>query len=303
MSLRILALLLVAATPAVAHDASSLVSNEAVWTYDPWVVAPLYLSGCLYLIGMRRLWRRAGAGRGLRHWQVACFWAGWLGIALALISPLHWLGERLFTAHMIEHTVLMVIGAPLIAAARPMDAMLWALSKRLRISIGSLGAAAARSPLWRSVSHPLGATALHAVAIWAWHMPFFYDFVLTSLLAHRLQHLSFLITAVLFWWSLLHGRLRERGHGLAVLCLFVTMVHTALLGALLTLSRRLWYSQQNTFAEVFGLTRLEDQQLAGLVMWVPMGLIYTVAALAIAAHWIAHSGSYLRNKHNVVYAR
>jgi len=204
---------------------------------------------------------------------------------------------------MVEHTVLMVIGAPLIAAARPLDAVLWALPKRLRIAIGGLGAAVARSSLWRSVTHPLGATGLHAVAIWSWHMPLLYDLVLTSVLAHRLQHLSFVATAVLFWWSLFHGRLRERGHALAMLCLFVTMVHTAVLGALLTLSRRLWYFQQTAFAETFGLTPLEDQQLAGLVMWVPMGLIYTAAALAIAAHWIAHSADSVRDKNNVVYAR
>jgi putative membrane protein len=303
MSLYILTTLLLAATPAVAHDASSLVSGEAVWTYDLWVVIPLYLSGCLYVIGMRRLWRRAGVGHGLRHWQVACFWAGWSAVALALISPLHWLGERLFTAHMVEHTVLMVVGAPLIAVARPMDAMLWALPKGLRIGTGSLGAAVARSSPWRFVSHPLGATALHAMAIWAWHMPVLYNLVLSDILAHRLQHFSFLATAVLFWWSLIHGRLRERGHGLAVLCLFMTMVHTGALGALLTLSPRIWYSEQTAFAEALGLTGLEDQQLAGLVMWVPMNLIYTAAALAIAAHWIGHSGRHLRDKRDVVYAR
>jgi len=302
MTLHILIAFLWAATPAMAHDVT-LVSSEALWTYDPWVVTPLYLSGCLYLIGMRRLWRRAGVGHGLRRWQVVCFWAGWSVIALALISPLHWLGERLFTAHMVEHTVLMVVGAPLIAAARPMDGVLWALPKQLRISIGSFGATAARSSLWRFVSHPVGATGIHAIAIWAWHMPLLYDLVLTSVVAHRLQHFSFVTTAVLFWWSLLHGRLRERGHGLAMLCLFVTMVHTAVLGALLTLSRRLWYSQQAGFAEALGLTPIEDQQLAGLVMWVPMGLIYTVAALAIAAHWIVHSGDSVPDKNNVVYAR
>lgn len=301
MTLRILIALLWAATPAMAHELS-VVSGEAVWTYDPWVVTPLYFSGFLYLVGMRRVWRRAGVGHGLRRWQVVCFWAGWSTMALALISPLHWLGERLFTAHMIEHTVLMVIGAPLIAAARPLDGVLWALPKRLRISIGGLGAAAARSALWRFISHPVGATGLHGVAIWAWHMPQLYDLVLTSVVAHRLQHLSFVVTAVLFWWSLLHGRMRERGHGVAMLCLFVTMVHTAVLGALLTLSRRLWYSQQAGFAEALGLTPLEDQQLAGLVMWVPMGLIYTVAALTIAAYWIAHSGRHLQDKSNVVYA-
>ena len=69
----------------------------------------------------------AGPGRGVRHWQVACFWTGWTLLALALLSPLHWLGEHLFVAHMVEHEVLMVVAAPLLAVARPIGAFLWAL--------------------------------------------------------------------------------------------------------------------------------------------------------------------------------
>lgn len=101
------------------HPATSYAAIDVAWSYDPLVVIPLYLSALLYLVGTLRLWRRAGTGRGVRFRQAASFWTGWTFLALALVSPLHWLGEHLFTAHMLEHEILMVVAAPLLVLARP----------------------------------------------------------------------------------------------------------------------------------------------------------------------------------------
>jgi cytochrome c oxidase assembly factor CtaG len=281
---------LLAATPAAAHHGSLIFSSaEVAWTYDLRVVVPLYLSATLYLSGTFRLWRRAGHGRGVRHWQAACFWLGWTFLALALVSPLHWLGEHLFTAHMIEHELLMVVAAPLLVLARPGGAMMWGLPAAWRGPIGGLERRPAFAALWGWLTDPLVATILHGVALWAWHMPVLYDAVLTNDLVHWLQHLSFFITGLLFWWSLLWGRARERGYGAAVLYLFFTALHSGVLGVLLIFSRAAWYPAQAAFAGDFGLTPLEDQQLAGLVMWVPAGLVYAAAALALAGVWISRT--------------
>jgi cytochrome c oxidase assembly factor CtaG len=282
--------LALAAALAAAHGLADAWANGAAWTYDPWVVVPLYASGILYLRGTLRLWARGGHGRGVRRWQVACFWCGWTLLALALVSPLHWLGERLFVAHMLEHEIVMVAAAPLLAAARPVGAFLWGLPQGWRRALGGLARRAPVASAWRAISDPLAATLLHAVALWAWHMPLLYNAVLADVTAHRLQHVSFLVTALLFWWSLLYGRARARGYGAAVLYLFATMLHSAALGILLTLSRAVWYPAQGPFAAALGLTPLQDQQLAGLIMWVPAGLVYTAAALAFAARWIARAG-------------
>jgi cytochrome c oxidase assembly factor CtaG len=128
------------------------------------------------------------------------------------------------------------------------------------------------------------------VAIWAWHMPQLYGAALEHVAIHRLQHVCFVATALLFWWSLLYGARRQRGYGVALFCLFATLLHTGALGLALGFSRHLWYPQQASQASDWGLTALEDQQLAGLVMWVPMGLIYTAAALLLASWWITWSG-------------
>src|SRR5215207_1618025 len=287
-----LAILLVAGD-AQAHHTATYSSSLAVWTFDPRVLVPLCLSGGLYFMGSCRLWRRAGPGRGVRPWQAACFWAGWMALVVGLVSPLHWLGGHLFTAHMIEHEILMVVAAPLLVLARPAGAMMWALPARWRGPIGGIGRTRWFSATWRFLTDPLVATVLHAVALWAWHMPSLYNAVLTDGFAHWLQHLSFFITALLFWWSLLQGRARQRGYGAAVFYLFATALHTALLGVLLTVSKGLWYPGQGAFAASFGLTPLEDQQFAGLVMWVPAGLVYAGAALALAGLWIGRSGARL----------
>jgi cytochrome c oxidase assembly factor CtaG len=251
----------------------------------------LVASAALYITGSGRVWRHAGYGHGVRSWQAACFWSGWICLALALLSPLHWLGERLFVAHMIEHEVLMVVAAPLLALARPVGAFLWALPQRSRTRLGRAARHLFVAVPWRVLRNPLVATLVHAIALWVWHMPVLYNTVLADVAMHRLQHASFFFTAVLFWWSLCYGPLRERGYGIAVGCLFFTTLHSAVLGIFLTLARQHWYPQQGEFAALCGLTPLEDQQLAGLVMWVPPGLIYLGFALYLAARWISEAGA------------
>jgi cytochrome c oxidase assembly factor CtaG len=126
---------------------------------------------------------------------------------------------------------------------------------------------------------------IHGVAIWVWHAPLLFDAAVVDVTMHRLQHLSFLLTAVLFWWSVL----RSSETGVAAWHLFTTMLHTSVLGALMALSPRVLYGAQTATALQWGLTPLEDQQLAGLIMWIPAGTIYAGAALALMAIWVRHS--------------
>ncbi len=280
------ALLIVEAAPAAAHIDQSALSSSAAWTYDPWLVAPLFAVGIAFLLGTRNLWRAAGVGRGLKIKQVAAFWAGWSILALALVSPLHWLGEHLFTAHMIEHELLMIAAAPLLAYARPSGALPWSLPLKLRRYVALLTSSAPSVAVWSVIGHPLTATVLHGAALWVWHAPVLYTLALANETVHRLEHLSFFFTGLLFWWTLLHGRGAGRGErirdAVAIGCLFLTVLHSGVLAALLTVSTRLWYPAQVQFSADFGLSPLEDQQLAGALMWVPMGALYTAAALFFA---------------------
>lgn len=260
-------------TPVLAHEGND---HDAAWTLAPSVTLPLALAALLYGIGVVRLWRRAGRGRaGLRRgaFLYAC---GWLSLAGALVSPLHEAGERSFTPHMIEHEIIMLVSALLLVAARPGVALLWALPDGPRQLLGSTG----RWPLWRTLADPFVATALQAAIIVAWHAPALFDRALRSEGWHIVQHLSFLAAALLFWRAMLDQRAGRGGAFAAAACLFVTSMIGGGLGALMTLAHSPWY---NAYASLgmtpSGLTPEQDQQLAGLIMWVPGGLYHLAAAL------------------------
>lgn len=195
--------------------------------------------------------RRSRRGRPLRRASAVCFAGGVAVLAIALVSPLHDLAEAKLWAHMVQHELLMVVAAPLLVAARPLGAFAWVI--RLRI------------PGW--LSDPYAAFVLHAAAIWLWHIPGAFAWSLQNEALHFAQHASFFVTALMLWESVL-GKA-----GPALMSVFGTMLHTGALGALLALSSRTWYAGY----------ALEDQQLAGLIMWVPAGLAYPIAAVFVVS--------------------
>lgn len=280
----IVIMLLTASSAAEAHG-DEIHLAHSVWTFDPWIVVPLFLSAALYGRGVLRLWSRASESRKMVQWRAAAFAVGWLALAGALVSPLHWLGERLLTFHMIEHEILMAISAPLMVIARPIGPLLWGLPKRLRSLTAKMMKTAPAQAAWKWTSGGTTSTLLHGLAIWVWHAPVFFDAAVANVAVHRLQHLSFFATALLFWWSVFW----RSDRGVAAWHLFITMLHTSILGALMTLAPRFLYIARGDFVEGWGLTPLEDQQLAGLVMWIPAGTIYAGAALTLAAVWVATS--------------
>ena len=278
----VLALLLLSPSAARAHAAAAHLS----WSFEPWVIACLGISALLYALGLRRLWSHAGAGRGIGGRQVTAFAAGWLTLVAALLSPLDALGAQLFSAHMVQHELLMVVAAPLLVLGRPLVAWTWALPMAARRGAGVWTRHAAWARPWQAITSPLGAWLLHALALWVWHVPALFDAALANEAVHALQHASFLIGALLFWWSVL-GRTPRRAYGAELLSLFTTLLHTAALGALLALAGSPWYAAYFGRTGAFGLSALEDQQLGGLVMWMPAGFGYLAAALVLMARLLA----------------
>ena len=266
------------------------------WGRDPVVWLCLLASGWLYLRGVRRLWRESGAGRGVRRWEAAAYAGGWAALCVALVSPLHPWGEVLFSAHMTQHEVLMVAAAPLLVLGRPLVAFLWAVPVGWARALGEAAKAAWWRRAWGTLTNPLAAWAAHALALWVWHVPALFEATLRSDLVHTLQHVSFLGSALLFWWALVHGPRGLSGYGAAVLYLFTTSVHSGVLGAFLALTGRVLYPAYSRTARTWGLTPLEDQQLGGLIMWVPAGLVYVAAGLALLAGWMRESERAVRRR-------
>ncbi|HEX6644052.1 MAG TPA: cytochrome c oxidase assembly protein [Gemmatimonadales bacterium] len=285
-------LLLLAAVPtaAAAHEGKPPAPHDlaGAWPTDPGVLAPLLGAMVLYLLGVRRLRERAG-GAAFRG-RVPLFVAGWLVLAVALATPLHALGSALFSAHMLQHELVMAVAAPLLVLGRPLAPMLFALPEGWRRPVGLVAARGPGGALAGFLANPLVATLLHAAAVLFWHVPPFYEATLTSEAAHAAQHASFLLTALVFWWALLRGNARPK-RGAAVIALFATTVYTGGLGALLTVSETPWYTAYGNAALPWGLTPLEDQQLAGIIMWMPGAGPYLVAALLLISGWIRDGGS------------
>lgn len=256
------------------------------WNSEPWLWSLMLGSAGLYACGLARLWREAGPGRGIQPVRAAAFALGWLALAAALLSPLDTWSARLFSVHMVQHELLMLVAAPLLAVARPLGAFVWALPRRWR------------RPAWRCVheggiqrsvralSQPLTAWAVHAAALWVWHVPALFQRALASEPVHIAQHLSFFVTALLFWWALLRPGMQRDGYGLSTLYVLTTAMHTGALGALLTFAQTPWYPAYAASAQELGMTALEDQQLGGLIMWVPAGFVYLGIALMLFGAWL-----------------
>jgi putative membrane protein len=264
--------------PALAHVAPGAAEHEPGqggadrWlTLDPWALVPLAVLVVGFAAGTLR--RRRGAR--VPALRLASFAAAAVALALALVWPLDALGERWFWAHMAQHMLLLAIAPPLLAIARPGAMMLNAVPRRLR--------PATAAPLrWRALRplRALGRSAavagvLQAAVIWGWHLPAAFDLALRDDTVHRLEHLSFLLAGLLFWRTVAAAREREALR--AVLWLFLTLLHSGMLGALLTFAPRPLYASY----AAGGADALADQQLAGMLMWVPMAAVYVLAAMVI----------------------
>jgi len=233
-----------------------------------------------YAKGVASLWRRAGIGRGIRMREALAFAAGWSALAVALYSPVDTLADRSFAVHMAQHELLMIVAAPLLAASRTYEAWSWALRRH---GVRTLAAIAAG---WRWLAAPTRAWWLHAAALWLWHVPALFLAALGNESIHALQHASFFVSALLFWWAVFGSR-RRRHQGTALALLVTTMLQMNALGLLLTFAPAPWYASD--VPPPWGLTALEDQQIGALVMWMFGGMVYAAAALAVVLRWLTPS--------------
>lgn len=205
-----------------------------------------------------------------RRRQFWLFHGALLLAALSLFGPLDDWAQASAAWHMTQHMLLMLVIAPLLVLARPLP--------QWRRLLGRRADGLWRGPL-RLARLPLACAVLHGALIWIWHAPLPYRLALDNPWWHLFEHACFLFSAWLFWWAVLHAAARQQGR--ALLALLLTSMHTGLLGALLTFARLPLYREGGALA---------DQQLAGLLMWVPGGLLYLAAAAWCTRRWLVRLG-------------
>lgn len=211
-----------------------------------------------------------GYERGARHTPVRA-WRRWLlrsTLVLALvimIGPVDRLAEVSAAAHMAQHMAIIALLAPMFAIARPLPQLL--------VGFGRVG-----RPVWqwgfKITQFPMLCAYIHGVVIWFWHVPYFYMLAVQNSWVHGLAHMCFLVSAIWFWWACLYPA--QRNIPFALLALLLTLMHTGFLGALLTFAAQPLYSEAR---------HLQDQQLAGLLMWVIGGFPYMAASIWAGHRW------------------
>jgi putative membrane protein len=263
---------------------------DALWTRASWplewpVILGVLLMTWLYVRGTRRLWSAAGRGRGLSAKQAALFAAGMLVLVLALLTPLAAMGSSLFSVHMVQHLLLVQVIAPLLVLGKSSVAVAHALPGRgWRLWLQRPSVRRTR----RFFTHWVVAWTLHAIAVVGWHIPAAFQWAQRSEVAHALQHACFLGTALLFWHSTGLGRFglgaaHRSTHLVGALSIFATGVYGAVLGATFTLSKTLLYEQYARRALAWGLLPLEDQRLAGMILWIGGSTLSLLTAIAFIA--------------------
>jgi putative membrane protein len=283
------------ADPILRDEEGILPTPGMLWRWENWsrelsILIPLLFLLIWYVIGAVRRGNQRGIGK--HH---LAFAAGWFSLFLALVSPIHRLGDVLFSAHMLQHEVLLLISAPLMAASHLGVTLLYALPRSKRKPVGTWAAKMEHASPLSCIFSALGAFLLHAVALWIWHIPYLYEATIESDFIHALQHVSFFLSGVLFWSALYGAGRSTMSYGAGVLYVFGAATYCSALGALLTFSSVIWYPIYANRTESWNLTPLQDQQLGGLLMWVPSGVVFIVIGIWLFARWLTASEQRLRN--------
>ncbi|GII94537.1 cytochrome c oxidase assembly protein [Sinosporangium siamense] len=253
--------------------------------------AGLVLAGGGYLAGLRVLAGgdqntvRQGARRLGTH-RAYAFACGMLAVAVALLPPFEPIADQRFSTHMVQHMLLIAVAAPLLALGAAEVVIPLALPVRARRRLAALTHASRTLPLLRLLWLPVTAWLAHLAVLWFWHLPGPYDLALKSDPVHALEHLTFLAGAWLLWWHVTTPTARKLSAPVALLYMFVTAVPSAALGAVLTLAPTPLFPVQAGAAARSGVDPLADQQLAGLVMWVPADVVYLISFVILFLLWM-----------------
>lgn len=252
------------------------------WPFEPWVYFALLLTAGVYLRGWL-VWHRRDARRWPRG-QLIAFGAGLAVLFLALASPIEPFTGLLLQVHMLQHLLLMMVAPPLLWLGAPMLPLLRGMPRALRTYwVAPLLRAQLLRRLFSMLTRPAPAWLLFTAATWFWHLPPIYERALRSDGWHYLQHLCFLGTALLFWYPVIRPYPSRPSWSpwLLIPYLILADVQNTILSALLTFSDQPLYSYYVTRPRLGNLSPLEDQAIAGVLMWVPGSLAYLVPLFVI----------------------
>jgi len=246
------------------------------WNWEPSILIGTVLITGLYLYAIGPLRKRYFPEEPVKTGQTVSFLVGVFFMFLSLVSPLDELGDSyLFSAHMVQHLVLTMIGPPLLVIGTPG----WFIKPLVRNKIAFRVA--------KALTYPAVAFVLYNVDFWLWHAPPLYNATLENQNIHILEHLTFIVFGILNWWPIFSQSkdLPRLSIGGQILYLFLSGMPSVLLGAGLTFSPPL-YAPYIAAPRVWGISAATDQQLGGLIMWVPVSISYIVVMSVLFIRWM-----------------
>jgi cytochrome c oxidase assembly factor CtaG len=246
------------------------------WNWEPSILIGTALLTGLYLYAIGPLRKRYYPAEQVRTGQTISFLLGMLVMFLALASPLDELGDSyLFSAHMVQHLFLTIIGPPLLLLGTPE----WFVKPLLRNEVVF--------KIAKALTYPAVAFVLYNADFWLWHAPPLYNATLENQNIHILEHLTFIVFGILYWWPIFSPSkdLPRLSIGGQILYLFLSGMPSVLLGAGLTFSPPL-YAPYLAAPRIWGISAATDQQLGGLIMWVPVSILYIIIMSVLFIRWM-----------------
>jgi len=247
------------------------------WNWEPSILIGLALQAGAYLACVGPLRARFPGAQPVPQARIQTFLLGVLILFIALVSPIDTLGDGyLLTAHMIQHLLITLIAPPLLLLGTPR----WLFRPLLRLPLAM--------PIGRALTHPVVGYLLYNVTFSVWHVPQYYELTLHNLPAHILEHMMFIGTATLMWWPVFSplDELPALPAPLQCLYLFLQSIPPTILGALITFAGTVLYPTYARAPRVWGLSPETDQQLAGLIMWIPVALVFFTVLTVVFFRWL-----------------
>jgi putative membrane protein len=276
-------------TLALGHVAESHPESAAIaWQFEPDIVLMTLFFTVLYVAGLVRLRERSAFPP---TWRSASFLAGMALVFLALESPIDPLSEHLFFVHQIQHFLLHSAGPMLVMLGAPQGPLVAGSPPVLRrYLIGPIMGNRPLRAVFRGISRPIPATALFVGSLYVWEWPAFHDLAVRDEAVHYAMHVSMLVAGLVFFWCVFDARPAPLGarYGARVTMLWVAVVGNILLGSVTTLKPTALYTAYDDLGRLWGFGPLPDEQLGGLIIWIPPSMMCLVALFVVISSWGAH---------------
>ena len=254
-------------------------------TFTPDIVIPTVVVALIYGIGMLR---RRGIAAPLPGWRHAAFFGGLAAVFLALQSPVDPIAERLFWMHQIQHLLLRMAGPMLIALSWPQGV----LSAGLRATVGTnllkpIVSNRVVRGIFGVLANPAVATILFIAALYVWQLPRYHNLAIVDDGVHYVMHVTMLLAGLLFWWLVFDRRSAPQGlgYGKRLMMLWFVTLSNILLGAYTVLKGTVLYGAYDIEGRLFGIGALADEQLGGIIIWIPGSMMCLIGILIVVHMW------------------